>query len=63
MITFDKLMLVSTLDSITVFDPGKFTSKYRDDELVSLKMTMKQPFHLDIEVNYEKGEVIIEFTG
>lgn len=63
MITFDKLMLVSTLDSITIFDPAKFSSKYKDDELVSLRMIMKQPFLLDIEVNYEKGELIIEFTG
>lgn len=63
MITFDKLMLVSTLDSIVILDPGKFSSRYEDDELVSLKMTMKQPFSLDIEINYDKGEVILEFTG
>lgn len=63
MITFDKLMLVSTLDSIAIFEQDKFSSKYKDDELVSLRMTMRLPFYLDIEINYDKGEVKLEFTG
>ena len=46
MITFDKLMLVSTLDSIAIFEQDKFSSKYKDDELVSLRMTMRLPFYL-----------------
>ena len=63
MITFDKLLLVSTLDSIAIFDPGKFTSKYEENVLVSLTMTMKMPFFLSVEVNYKKKELKIEFTG
>ncbi len=63
MITFDKLILKSTLDSITIFDPAKFMSRFKDDVQVSMKFKMKQPFLLGIDVNFEKDELIIEFTG
>ena len=63
MIAFDKLKLISTLDSIIVVDPANFNMKTKGGRTVSMTMSMKQPFYLDIEINYEKGEVIIEFTG
>ena len=63
MISFDKLKLVSSLDSIAILDPAKFDMKTRGGRIVCLTLSMKQPFWLDIEINYEKGEVIIEFTG
>ena len=55
--------MVSTLDSITVVDPASFDMKAKGGRTVSMAMSMKQPFRLDIEINYAKGEVIIEFTG
>lgn len=63
MIAFDKLKLVSTLDSIVIINPANFDMKIKGGRTVSMTMSMKQPFFLDIEINYEKGEVIIEFTG
>ena len=63
MISFDKLKLVSTLDSIAILAPAKFDMKTRGGRTVSLTLSIKQPFMLNIEINYEKGEVIIEFTG
>lgn len=56
-------MLLSTLDSISILDPGKFASKYEGDVLVSLTMKMKTPFLLNVEVNYKKKELKVEFTG
>ncbi len=63
MISFDKLKLVSTLGSIVVFDSAYFDIKTRGGRTISIAMSMKQPFKLNIEINYDKGEVTIEFTG
>lgn len=63
MVSFDKLKLVSTLDSIEVFDPANFDMKTRGGITISLTKSIQQPFKLNIEINYDKGEVTIEFTG
>lgn len=63
MITLDKIKLANSLDCMKKVDPANFYMKTKDDEVVSMKLTMKQPFALDIEINYEKEEVVIEFTG
>ena len=63
MIAFDKLKLVSTLDSIVIVDPANFDMKNKGGRTVSMTMSMKQPFFLDIEINYDKGEVTIESQG
>ena len=55
--------MVGTPDMITIVDPAKFYTKSKKDEVVSMKMTMRRPFLLVIEINYAKGELIIEFTG
>lgn len=63
MISFDKLKLVSTLDSIEIVDPANFDMKTKGGRTVSMTLSIKQPFKLNIEINYLKGEVTIEFTG
>lgn len=63
MIAFDMLTLVSTPDCITYVDPAAFTTEYKEGATYRLKMTMKSPFYLHIEVNYQKGEMKMEFSG
>ena len=63
MIKFDRLKIVSPLESISIIDNGKFQEKYINGILQSLKFKQTYPYKLSVELNYESGEAIIEFTG
>lgn len=63
MIKFDRLKIVSTIESISRIDKGKFQEKYMNGILYSLKFQQAYPYKLSIELNFNSGEAIIEFTG
>lgn len=63
MIKFDRLKIVSTLESISLVDNGKFQEKCINGILYSRKYQQTYPYKLSVELNYENGEAIIEFSG
>lgn len=63
MIRFDKIKLVSKVDYIKVEDTNKFISEVKNGCILSYKYIQKAPFILIIIINYERQELIIEFTG
>ncbi len=63
MITFDKLKIVADIQAITVLDESRFEFIEKDGIVSSLKYYQEHPFLLKIKVDYECGEVVIEFSG
>lgn len=63
MLTFDKLKLVSSLESITILDESAFNVMADNDRILSLLYHQKKPFLLSIKIDYENHESTIEFTG
>ncbi len=62
MLCFDKLKMVTSLEYINDIDMKCFTAQYRGDELVSCSYKGKVP-SLMIKVDYEKNELVMEFTS
>jgi len=63
MITFDKIKLVSCINYIQNVSEEKFEIRYNDYDIKSMSFKMNSPFLLYLEIDYEKDELIIEFTG
>lgn len=63
MIQFDRLKLVSTLESLEILEENAFETKVKDGQICSLKYHQEAPFLLDIKIDYEDREVVIEFSG
>ena len=63
MITFDKLKIVADIHAINVCDETRFEFIEKDGVLSALKYYQEHPFLLMIKVDYESGEVVIEFCG
>ncbi len=63
MITFDRLKLISTIDSIEILDETAFIQKYDNGVLISKKYTIYTPYKLSIDIRDLTHEVIIEFSG
>lgn len=63
MITFDKLKIVADIHAINVCDETRFEFIEKDGVLSALKYYQEHPFLLMIKVDYECGEVVIEFCG
>lgn len=63
MITFDKLKVVADVRAIKVFDETRFEFIEKDGVITSLKYYQEHPYLLKIKVDYECGEVVIEFCG
>ena len=63
MITFDKLKIVADIQAIKVCDETRFEFIEKDGIVCSLRYYQEQPFLLMIKVDYECGEVVIEFSG
>ncbi len=63
MITFDRLKLISTIDSIQILDETAFIEKYDNGLLISKKYILKTPYMLSIDIRCLTHEVIIEFSG
>lgn len=60
--TFDRLKIVSDLNSIFITDERQFEKTEKNGVLFSMKFYQKSP-NLMIKVDYENQEVTVEFTG
>lgn len=63
MVKFDRLKIVSPIESVSIIDNEKFQEKYINGILHSQKFKQTYPYKLSVELNYESGEAIIDFTG
>lgn len=63
MITFDRLKIVSNISNIEIIDVNKFEEVTKDGCVVMRKYHDKKALTLDIKLDYEKEEMVIEFTG
>ena len=63
MIKFDRLKLITSIDNIEILSDELFQNNYKGGNLYSARYQQKTPFNLSVEVNYEKREAIIEFSG
>ena len=63
MITFDKLKIVADIHAIEILDESRFEFIERDGRVTSLKYYQEHPYLLKIKVDYDCGEVVIEFCG
>jgi hypothetical protein len=57
------LKIVADIQAITVLDETRFEFIEKDGIVSSLKYYQEHPFLLKIKVDYECGEVVIEFCG
>lgn len=63
MIKFDRLKIVAPIDNISKVNDEKFQKNYRKGVLFSQKFQQTCPYKLLIELNYDKKEAIMEFSG
>lgn len=63
MLTLDKIKLVAPIESVMVIDQSQFSSIQERGRVKSLKISLAKPYLLKLDLNYDKGEAVIEFTG
>lgn len=63
MITFDKLKIVTNIEDITNIDTTVFVTQTKDGEILYYKYRQETPFCLLIQADFNKQELVIEFTG
>ena len=63
MICFDKLKIITQTKHIKRFDESIFTPVYKIKKFIGYKYQQKKPPELLILINYERDEVVIEFTS
>lgn len=63
MLTFDRLKIISSMNSMTITDEDAFSKVIKDDEIMALRYEQSSPYKLRMKVDYCKCEVSIEFTG
>ena len=63
MITFDKLKIVTNIEDITDINTTVFVTQTKDGEILYYKYKQEIPFCLLIRADYNKQELVIEFTG
>ena len=63
MITLDKVKMVATHDCLLDYNPAKFSIVKKNGRTKTMKFKMTDPFALSIEINYDAGELVVEFTG
>ena len=61
--TFDKLKIVFPIDAFEIIDDSKFETTSVKGEIKSKKFFQDNPYLLMIKVDYQKYEVVIEFSG
>jgi len=62
-ITFDKLKIVADIRAIQIRNESRFKVIEKDGIISSLEYYQEHPFLLKIKVDFECGEVVIEFCG
>lgn len=63
MITLDKIKIVAPLECVAVTKQDAFEVKIKNGEVISKSYTQAKPYTLYVEVDYEAGETVIEFSG
>ena len=63
MITFDKLKIVTNFKDIADIDTTVFVTQTKDEEILYYKYSQESPFCLMIQADFNKQELVIEFTG
>lgn len=63
MISLDKIKIVAPLKAVTIVDESKFEVRVKRGVEASKSYTQTTPFLLYVEVDYEKGESVLDFTG
>ena len=63
MITFDKLKIVTNIEDITDIDTTVFVTQTKDGEILYYKYKQETPYCLLIQADYNKQELVLEFTG
>ena len=63
MTKFDKLKVVTNIEDITDIDTTVFVTQTKDEEILYYKYKQETPFYLLIRADYDKQELVIEFTG
>lgn len=63
MITFDKLKIVTNIEDITDIDTTVFVTQTKDGEILYYKYKQEAPYCLLIQADYNKQELVLEFTG
>ena len=63
MITFDKLKIVTNIEDITDIDTTVFVTQTKDGEILYYKYKQDTPYCLLIQADYNKQELVLEFTG
>ena len=56
-------MLISTIDNIKSINHNSFERITKNEQPLMDKFKMKQPYYLNIKVDYSTSELVIEFTG
>jgi len=63
MLCFDKLKLVISTKYVKGFDKSKFQEVSLNEKTQYYKYEQKMPYHLKIRIDYEKNELVIDFTS
>ena len=63
MLTFDKLKIITPIDTIQVTDESQFSKVVKDGRLLYLNYAAERPSLLKIKIDRNKSEAAIEFTG
>lgn len=63
MLTFDKLKIVTNYEDISDIDLSVFITQTKDGEVLYYKYKQETPFCLLIQADYNKQELVLEFTG
>lgn len=63
MFGYDKLKLIMDIEDIDVINEVAFDKRIVGDEIVGLTFEQREPFLLKIKIDYNKREVVVEFTG
>ena len=63
MLTFDKLKIVTNYEDISDINLSVFVTQTKDGEVLYYKYKQETPFSLLIQADYNKQELVLEFTG
>ena len=63
MLTFDKLKIVTNYEDISDINTSVFVTQTKDGEVLYYKYKQETPFSLLIQADFNKQELVLEFTG
>ena len=63
MLKYDKIKIVSSLNNISNINENEFKTTIKDGVILEQSYSMRTPFSLYIEADYEENELVLEITG